>query len=122
MKGENMAPKADINTAVAPEFGEWTPPAEKANPYLDTVDALIAHNEQRGDENGTYTLKVEAGTGKRQRVLFQQAAGVRGKTARVVESVDGPEGGEDAITFRLKAADAPRRKRNSGTVDAEAAE
>jgi len=103
-------------TAPAFEFGTYEGPAAAVNPWGEHVDALIAHNDSKGNQDGTITIRVEAGAGNRQRVLFQQAANAKDKTARVVQSAyaevgaDGEyaDDAEDVLTFRLKDKEAAR--------------
>lgn len=102
--------KTETNTATKFEIGEYTEKAKK-NPYAEHVEALI----NAGDDK-TLTIRVTEGTGKRQKVVFQKAAGERGKSARVVAQT--VENGQDVITFRLKPR-TPRKTRD--TVDREAA-
>lgn len=70
-------------------------PKTKANPYAEHVEALLAAGDGKAAR-----IDVAAGAGKRQRVIFQQAAIERGKTARVVDSGETPEG--DYIVFVLR--------------------
>lgn len=102
--------KTEAKTETKFEIGEYTEKVKK-NPYAEHVDALINAGEDK-----TLTIRVNEGTGKRQKVVFQKAAGERGKSARVVE--EATENGQDVITFRLKPR-TPRKTR--GTVGNEAA-
>lgn len=83
-------------------------PKAKENPYTDHVAALL-----KAGEGKAATIYVDHGTGKRQRVIFQQAAIAAGKTARVVETGETPE--YETITFVLKERKA---RAKTDTVDA----
>jgi len=103
----------------------YVAPAEEANPYLDTIDQLIAAGPESAIE-----VVVDAKHASAEQLKVQKAANAKGHTARLRERDDSKvavEGQNDkgkdilsgtvVLTFQLTDKHKPRRGKGESATD-----
>ena len=101
--------KEELAMSAKIEFGTFEE-SEKANPYDDTIVAMIEQGEK--NPNVSVTLTLPNSDVQKECLKFQKSANAHGKTARRRAIEQGEK--ETRVTYTLKPREAQRRGKKNG--------